>query len=247
MKTKSILFPTAIAVVLVVLLTTSCHCVNFTKGITPSKNHITRDFKIGSFDKLDLATIADVHYTQSTDGSVSLQIYGSDNLVELVNVDVKDNTLILSMKKKNIKKADLKINISSPDLQRVRSHGVGNFHIKDKIETTSLTVRNEGVGNVKINDISCRELDLCAEGVGNITIKGKAGKASLLSQGVGNIDAANLESKSVIATSGGVGNISCYATQSIDAKVSGIGNISYKGNPTNKQLKKSGVGSIKQK
>jgi hypothetical protein len=243
MKTKNILF---LAIAIVLLTTSSC-CAGFAKGIRPSKNYITRDFKIGHFDKLDLTTVADVYYTQSTDGSVSLQIYGSDNLVELVNVEVKDSTLILSMKKKNIKKVDLKINISSPDLQRIKSRGVGNLHIKDKMETTDLTIRNEGVGNIKINDISCRELDLNVEGVGNVNIQGKAEKVSLVSQGVGNIDAANLESKSVTATSSGVGNISCYATQSINAEVSGVGNISYKGNPTDKQLKKSGIGSIKQK
>ncbi|MDR3117865.1 MAG: DUF2807 domain-containing protein [Mediterranea sp.] len=242
MKTRNILF-LAIAVI---LLTTSGSC-NFIPGVKPSKNYITRDFKISDFDKLDLATIADVYYTQSTDSSTSLQIYGSDNLVELVNVDVKDNTLFLNMKKKNIKKADLKINIVSPSLQRIKLRGVGNFHIEGKIEATGLIIRNEGVGNIKINDISCRELDLRAEGVGNIHIRGKAEKANLVSHGVGNIDAANLESKSVTATSSGVGNISCHATQSIDAKVDGIGNISYKGNPADKRLKKSGIGSIKQK
>jgi hypothetical protein len=243
MKTKNIFF-LAIAVV---LLTTSSRCMNFAKGITPSKNRITRDFKIGNFDKLDITTVADVYYTQSTDGSVSLQICGSDNLVELVHVDVKDNTLILTMKKKNIRKADLIINISSPNLQRIESRGVGNFHIKDTIETASLTLRNEGVGNIKINNIQCRELDLQTEGVGNVHIQGKAEKVNLVSEGVGNINAANLESQSVTATSDGVGNISCYATQSIHAEANGVGNISYKGNPADKQLKKNGIGSIKQK
>ena len=243
MKTRNILF-LAIAVV---LLTTSCRCVNFAQGITPSKNYITREFKVSDFDKLDLTAVADVFYTQSTDGSVSLQVCGPDNFVELVTVEVKDNTLFLNMKKKKVKKTSLKINVSSPNLQCIRSRGVGNFHIKDKMETTNLTIRNEGVGNIKINDISCGELDLRSEGVGNVSIRGKAGKAGLVSRGVGNIDAAGLESKSVTAKSDGVGNISCHATQSIDAKVSGIGNISYKGNPADKQLKKSGIGRIKQR
>jgi hypothetical protein len=243
MKTKSIFFLATMAI----LLTTSSRCADFTESIKPSKNYITRDFKIGIFDKLDIATVADVYYTQSTDSSASLQIYGSDNLVELVTVDVKDSTLILSMKKKNIKKADLKINISSPDLQSIKSSGVGNFHIKDKIETTKLAIRNKGVGNIKINGISCEGVDLYTEGVGNVSVQGKAEKVNLVSEGVGNINAADLESKSVTVDSSGVGNISCYATQSIKAKANGVGNISYKGNPTDKQLKKSGIGSIKQK
>lgn len=243
MKTRSILF---LAITLVVL-TTSSRCVNIGNGITASKDYITRDYKVSDFDQLNLGTVADVYYTQSADDSWSLQIYGPDNIVELVNVDVKDNTLYLSMKKKNIKKANLKINISSPNLQKVKTHGVGNFNIKEKFETTNFTVKNEGVGEIKINDITCTDLDIRTEGVGNVSVKGKAEKASLVSQGVGNINASELESESVTATADGVGNISCYAKQSINAKVNGIGNISYKGNPANKQTKKNGIGSIKQK
>lgn len=243
MKTKNVLF----LAITVVLLTTSSRCVNFGNGVTPSKNYITRDFKVSNFDKLDLSTVADIQYTQSTDGSTSLQIYGSDNIVELVNVDVNDNTLVLKMKKKNINKADLKITISSPTLQSIKTSGVGSFDIKDQLVTTNLKIKNEGVGNFKINNISCQELDLSNEGVGNIHIQGKAEKASLISQGVGDVNAADLECKSVIATSNGVGNISCYATQSLIAKANGVGNISYKGNPAEKELKKNGIGSIKQK
>jgi len=243
MKTKNILF-LAIAVV---LLTTSSRCVNFSNGITPSKNYITRDFKVSGFDNLDLNTVADIQYTQSTDGSTSLQIYGSDNIVELVNVDVRDNTLVINMKKKNVNKADLKINISSPNMQNIKISGVGNFTINDKLETTNLKLKNEGVGSIKINNLSCQELDLVTEGVGDVYIQGKAEKASLISQGVGDIKASDLESKSVTAASNGVGSISCYATQSIHARVNGVGSISYKGNPSEKDLKKNGVGSIKQK
>lgn len=243
MKTKTIL----ILATVLVFLTTSCRCVNIGDGITGSKNYITRDFKVSNFDNLNLGTVADVYYTQSTDDTWSLQIYGSDNIVELVDVEVKDNTLYLNMKKKNIKKSNLKINISSPNLQKVKTHGVGNFIIKEKFQGTSLSIKNEGVGDIKINDINCTDLEVRVEGVGNSAIKGKVDRAKLCTDGVGNIDADELISDSVTATTNGVGNISCYAKQSINAKVNGIGSISYKGNPANKQTKKNGIGSIKQK
>lgn len=243
MKTRSILF-LAIAIFLV---TTSSRCVNINRGITPSKDYITRDYTVSDFDKLNLGTVADVYYTQSADNTWSLQIYGPDNIVELVNVDVKDNTLVLNMKKQNIKKSHLKINISSPTLQHVKTHGVGNFNIKEKFEATNFTVKNEGVGDIRINDITCKDLDVRIEGVGNGSIKGKAEKTRLSTDGVGNIDANELISESITAITNGVGNISCYAKQSINATVNGIGNISYKGNPADKQTKRNGIGSIKQK
>lgn len=241
MKTKSILRVAA----LLVVLTSSSGCVNI-DGIAPSKNYITRDFKVGCFDKLNISTIADISYTQSADSSTSLQIYGSDNLVELVKVDIKDHTLSIGTQKKKIRKTDLKIRISSPTLQRVNTHGVGNFNIKNRLEATNLTIVSDSVGDIKIDDITCAKLDIRAEGVGNVSVKGKAENVNLLAQGVGNIGAAGLESDSVTATSEGVGNISCYAKQLINANANGVGNISYRGNPANKELKKNGIGVIKQ-
>lgn len=245
MRTKSIIL---IAIALV-FLTSSSSCINSGKGITGSNNYITRDFKVGSFDKLNIKGIADIYYTQSTDGSTSFQVYGPDNIVELVKVNIKDNTLVVSMKKKNqhIKRSNLRMEISSPTLQHVDINGVGNFYIKGKMEATNLTIENELVGNLRIDDIRCAELELRIKGVGSNSIQGEVDKVTLISQGIGNIDAADLVSRDVIAKSEGVGDISCYATESIDATINGVGNISYRGNPAKKEITKNGPGSIKQK
>jgi Protein of unknown function (DUF2807). len=243
MKTKSIFILT----IAVFFLMTGCRYMNTGDSITGSSNYITRDFKVAHFDRLNLATVADVYYTQSADDSWTLKVYGPDNIVELVGVDVKDNTLILNMKKKNVKKSNLKITISTPNLKEVKTSGVGNFNIQEKFEAADLAIANEGVGNIKISDIRCTNLDIDSDGVGNISVKGEAEAVSLSANGVGNINADELMSQHATARSNGVGNISCYAKQSIDASANGVGNISYKGNPAEKQIKKNGIGNIKQR
>lgn len=215
-------------------------------GIVGSDNHITRDFKVGYFDKIDASIVANITFVQSD--SNSLQIYGSDNIVELIGVEVKDNTLYLKMKKKvSIKKGKTQITISSPDLKSIQMSGVGNLAINETLNTPSLAINNGGVGNINIKQIICTDLNIQTSGVGNVTVSGKAQNANLSSDGVGNIKAAELEAENVKAGSNGVGNISCFATTSISARVNGVGNISYKGNPKTKDLKKNGVGNIKQK
>jgi len=245
MKAKGIV----LVAILLVFITSSSRCVNMGmgNGITGSKNFITRDFKVGNFNKVNASVVGNINYTQSTDGTTTLELYGPDNIVELVKVEIKDNTLLLSMKKKNIKKAKLRINISSPDLKQVKMEGVGDLVINDKLETSNFMVKNSGVGNVTINEIICNEMNIRTEGVGSIQVKGKADKVTLITQGVGSVNAADLVGRVVRASSEGVGNISCQATEAIDAETSGIGSISYKGNPKKKQLKKEGIGSIKQK
>ena len=62
-------------------------------------------------------------------------------------------------------------------------------------------------------------------GVGNVNLKGKVVNANLSSKGVGDVEATDLEATHVKASSNGVGNISCNATQSLDAAVKGVGTI----------------------
>ena len=82
-------------------------------------------------------------------------------------------------------------------------------------------------------------------GVGDVKLEGTAQIATLHSKGVGNIEAGNLRANAVEASSQGVGDITCNATESIDAAVRGVGRIKYKGSPTIKSLSKKGVGTIK--
>ena len=180
------------------------------EGIAPCKNYITRDYQIKDFNSIDATTVGDIYYTQSTDGKSSLQIYGPDNFVKLIQVSVKGNTLILAMDKhkkiKNAKKLKITINVQ---------------------------------------ELDCQNLTVNSMGVGNVNLKGKVVNANLSSKGVGDVEATDLEATHVKASSNGVGNISCNATQSLDAAVKGVGSINYKGNPAQKTFSKKGVGSIK--
>lgn len=236
-----------LAILFTGLLTGCTFVTERTEGIKPSKNYITRDYKVKDFNAIDAATVGDIYYAQSTDGKSSLQIYGPDNFVKLIQVSVKGNTLVLAMnKQKKIKNAPkLKITVSSPNLNRVQFKGVGNINIEDKFITGKLDIESKGVGDVNIQNLDCQNLTVSSMGVGNVNLKGKAVNANLTSKGVGDIEAAGLEATHVKASSNGVGNISCNAVQSLDAAVRGVGSINYKGNPIQKTFSKKGVGSIK--
>lgn len=217
------------------------------EGITPSKKFITRDYKVNDFNALEATTVGDIYYTQATDGKSTLQIYGPDNIVQLIQVTVKNNSLVLTTDKhKKIKNANkLKITISSPDLNKIDFKGVGNIHIDSKFVTESLDIESKGVGDINIQELDCRNLTVNSMGVGNVDVQGKAVNASLISKGVGDVKAADLEAENVIASSNGVGNIRCNATLSLDASVKGVGSIDYKGSPAKKSFSKKGIGSIK--
>ncbi|MCM0321675.1 DUF2807 domain-containing protein [Bacteroides fragilis] len=222
-------------------------CVYMGEGIQPSKKLITRDYKVKEFNKIDAGTVGDIYYTQSADGKTDVRIYGPDNIVALIQVAVKDSTLLLSIDKskkvRNFKK--MKITITSPTLNSISFKGVGDVHIDNGLTTDNLYVESKGVGDVKIKSLTCSSLNVQSMGVGNVKLAGTVQAATLHSKGVGNIEAGNLQANIVEASSQGVGDITCNAVESINAAVRGVGSIKYKGNPTIKSLNKKGVGTIK--
>ena len=222
-------------------------CVYMGEGIQPSKKLITRDYKVKEFNKIDAGTVGDIYYTQSADGKTDVQIYGPDNIVALIQVAVKDSTLLLSIDKskkvRNFKK--MKITITSPTLNSISFKGVGDVHIDNGLTTDNLYVESKGVGDVKIKSLTCSSLNVQSMGVGNVKLAGTVQAATLHSKGVGNIEAGNLQANIVEASSQGVGDITCNAVEFIIAAVRGVGSIKYKGNPTIKSLNKKGVGTIK--
>lgn len=222
-------------------------CVYMGEGIQPSKKLITRDYKVKEFNKIDAGTVGDIYYTQSADEKTDVQIYGPDNIVALIQVAVKDSTLLLSIDKskkvRNFKK--MKITITSPTLNSISFKGVGDVHIDNGLTTDNLYVESKGVGDVKIKSLTCSSLNVQSMGVGNVKLEGTVQAATLHSKGVGNIEAGNLQASIVEASSQGVGDITCNAVESINAAVRGVGSIKYKGNPTIKSLNKKGVGTIK--
>jgi len=89
-----------------------------------------------------------------------------------------------------------------------------------------------------------RYIDL--NGVGNIkVINGKTNHLELNLSGVGNIEAQDCEAEYVVVALSGTGDIKTWVTKSLTGKLSGIGNILYKGNPSINNVNRTGIGNIK--
>ncbi len=234
---------TALFALICVVLT---GCVGMGRNIEPSKKTITRDYEVTGFNKIDISTVTDVYYTQSTDSQTTLRINGPENFVELINVKIEDNTLSLYFEKKvsfNSKK--LVVHVSTPQLEGIKFKGVGDIFIAKGFSSEEFNIESKGVGNIEADSVTCGQITINSSGVGDVKVAGTAKKAFLSSKGVGDIDAKNLQAAYVEASSKGVGNISCYASETIDASVKGVGSINYRGNPSTQNVEKKGVGSVK--
>lgn len=121
---------------------------------------------------------ANIIYQQ--DSSSRIEIYGSDNIVELLETKVNGETLNIKFKKNVniIDKGKLEIKVFSPDLNRLTLNGSGGILFANGIHTKGdLKVTINGSGNIKAADLEATDVYAGISGSGNIScfVNGKLG------------------------------------------------------------------------
>jgi hypothetical protein len=104
-----------------------------------------------------------------------------------------------------------------------------------------------GTYMVNAPNLDVKNVNVTGNGVGNVTLGGKAQNANFDNNGVGKIDAQKLKVQDLNAQNNGVGNINCRAENSIDVKNNGVGNVNYSGKPSQENVSKNGIGNVNRK
>ena len=207
-----------------VLALTSCS-IGQMNVVDPSDNIVTKEYKLKPFEKIQMKGVGNVELIQSEEKSGLVELTAPDNYVEFYKFESDGKKLTINFDKKlvNIQTKDVKIHVYTCDLIKLENSGAANINM-DRLDTDIIEITNSGVGH--------------------ITIGGVADNVQLINSGVGSIDASKLKALNVKASVSGVGSIDCYASESINGSVSGVGSLNYNGHPKQKETKRSGVGSI---
>ena len=246
---------TSMLVVLMFLLVTGIQA----QTVTPSKKYITKELNnVSNFSSISVLGSPDVEYRQSNGSKTTVSIYGSDNLVDLLEVSTVNGVLQVNIKK-GVKilsgERRLKVIASSPSLNQVNIKGSADVYLKGAIKGNDLNLNIAGSGDIEAENLQYTNIFALVKGSGDIDlknvkattvmseVKGSAQKATLTVNGSGDISAEKLAATNVVATVAGSGDIVCYASRQLDARVSGSGDIEYKGSPSvvNKQGKKNSI------
>ena len=209
-----------------VLALTSCSIGKWEANLVePSDNIVTKEYKLKPFEEVQMKGVGYVEVIQDEAKSGLVELTAPDNYVELYKFESDGKKLTISFAKKsvNIHTKDVKIRVYTCDLIRLENSGAASINM-DSLDTDVIEIINSGVGHISIGGV--------ADNVG------------LTNSGVGSIDASKLKALNVKARVSGVGSIDCYASESINGSVSGVGSLNYNGHPKHKETHRSGVGSI---
>lgn len=190
-------------------------------GVQGSGKEATETRDVAKFNKIEMQGAYDVDVKLGSKQSVSIK--GDDNLLKLVETKVADGTLVLSTKENVHPTHHLKVTITAPNLQ--------SFALK-------------GAGDVNIQGVHEDNFSVDLRGAGDLTAAGEAKKLDVTLKGAGDVKLYDLHAENASVDLSGAGDVNVYASKYLKAKVSGVGDLSYKGHPATVEKDKSGVGDI---
>jgi hypothetical protein len=233
------------AIVFAGILSISCSA-QWGKTIKGNGNNVTIERTTRDYDGVAVSGWFDVDLVAGDEGQITLQ--GEENLLEYILTEVKDGKLVIKTEKGvNLKtsswKSEIRITVPVAAINSVSMSGSGDIVGKTKIKSERFSTAMSGSGNITL-DIDTGSLSASMSGSGDITLNGSTTDLEATISGSGDIDAYDLQADHVNATVSGSADIHVTANKSIKARVSGSGDISYRGNPDKIDTKTSGSGDI---
>lgn len=156
----------------------------------------------------------------------SLLVRGSPKFLAMLATEVVDGELRIYLRDRDVKKisGDPRVIVMVPALRK--------FNM-------------EGAGETILRDITGERFDVNYRGAGSMVISGVVTRLTLQAQGVGEVDARKLQARNADVDFQGIGSVQIYASDRLDARVQGMGELSYYGHPKTVNKSVSGIGSVK--
>lgn len=224
-------------------LTTMANAQWSNKRIKGNGKVITEKRTTAGYDEINVSGFFDVVLVSGKEGAISIQ--GEENLLQYVKVEVDGNILkIYTEKNVNISTSKgIVLTVPFEQISFVSLSGSGDLKSKNTIVGSKFAAKLSGSGDLTL-DVKTTDFEANLSGSGDVALTGSSDNFVSKISGSGDVDAADLVSKTANLTISGSGDMKVNCTQSLYARVSGSGDIAYKGNPESKDTKVSGSGEI---
>ncbi len=216
------------------------------KRIKGNGNVVTIERSVGDYDAVALAGWFDVDLVAGNEGEITLR--GEENLLEYIKTEVKNGKLVIKVEKGvNLRPSNWKqgIHITVPieSINSATLSGSGDIVGKTTLKASNFTTNMSGSGDITLA-IEANSVTATMSGSGDIRLSGKTSDLEIRISGSGDIKSYDLEAEFVEVTISGSADVEVTANQALKARVSGSGDIRYRGNPKKLDSKTSGSGDI---
>ena len=179
----------------------------------------------------------------------NIQIEGEENLLHYIITEVKNGTLSIrtenNISLQTSRNKTIKIRVPFEDISTVSLSGSGDVWSESIISTTQFKVSVAGSGNAKLK-VDATSVEALVTGSGEIDLKGKTNTLKVFVSGSGEYEGYELAATDVDVSVTGSGDAKITCNGHLKARVTGSGEIKYKGKPKTEDSKVLGSGRISQ-
>ena len=239
---KNRLLKLSMSIVVAVLFLTNCEAQKYGK-VKGDGNVINETREVGNFDKMGVSGSFDINLVKGKEGKIEIKI--EKNLLPYLVTEVESGKLKIRWKKGTSINTNRGVHLTVyfESLNAVAMSGSGDIVSKDVIKTDNFEVSVSGSGDISLQ-VDVNEMDARVSGSGDLNFKGTADNFTAAMSGSGDIEAFALQTNKANLKISGSADITISVKDELYARVSGSGDITYKGNPEIEDIKVSGSGNV---
>lgn len=178
----------------------------------------TRTMPFNANQLMVIEAPVELEFTRGTENSITIE--GPVALVDALRIE---NGRFFLAKKGIVTRGGLKIRINAAELPPLELRGPGN---------------------IELNDLQQKLLKLDIAGAANIEASGRVEMVEIDASGAGNLDLERLSAVNGKIAIAGFGNADVRVSNTLDAEISGAGNITLHEKPKQLNSNISGIGSV---
>ena len=232
---------------LALLLTASSNFIYAKTASFATKHSLeTQNRNVSGFHAIASSGSFDVVLRQG--GAESVKVEADADVINEIVTEVRNGTLMIHSKNTHNwgnfwNNRHIKIYVVAKNLNSIGLSGSGDFRIEDKFNANDLELRISGSGDF-MGEINVKTVAISISGSGDFKISGKADESSVGISGSGDFNGGNLMTKTTAIRVSGSGDANVYASEKVDASVSGSGDVHYSGHPKSISKVAHGSGDI---
>jgi len=215
----------------------SCN-VNINNGIDGKGELLTKEIELtDNFEKLSVSKGWKVELIRAEENNI--HISASKNLIPLFKYTLAENHLQINSKKKinNLQESVIRVYHTKPLIYYSTESG-SQLISNEKVIGENITINTSSGSNLELN-IKSKNTNISCSSGSLITLKGTSINLKANASSGSSLEAENLSVKSAELDVNSGANIEIDVKQSIEAKASSGGSITYSGNPSKKKIKQS--------
>jgi hypothetical protein len=207
-----------------------------TIGITANAQNKIR---LSEFNSLSISGTSDLKIKSDTANFIEFTGKNSSSFSPQIN----NGNFNLDFDKLNLEDKK-EVILSVKNLEKITVSGMADIVSLGELSANEFSIESIGSSDIDLN-INAKKINTSVSGSGDVKLSGKCDDLTAKVSGAGDLKARNLISKNVDVVVSGAGDAEVNAELSIKGKASGAGELKYAGKPSDIQIEKTGVGSVK--